>query len=251
MRHLIQHMKKIISLILCVLFSIHGFCQENKYALQITHLKDNFYVYVSYGTYNGEKYPANAMYLVTAKGVILFDTPWGDQYYQPLLDSIWKRHHQKVIMCISTHFHTDRTGGLKYYRSKGIKTYATHQTDSLCIVHGDNRPQYLIPQDTTFDIGGYQFETFYAGPGHTMDNIEILFPKERILYGGCFIKSVEDKTLGNLDDADVKNWGQSIKTLQQKFPRPEFVICGHNDWHNKNSVQHTLNMVIDFNKNHR
>jgi len=69
-------MKKIISLILCVLFSIHGFCQENKYALQITHLKDNFYVYVSYGTYNGEKYPANAMYLVTVKGVILFDTPW-------------------------------------------------------------------------------------------------------------------------------------------------------------------------------
>jgi metallo-beta-lactamase class B len=244
-------MKKFISLTFYVLFSIPGFCQKNKYALEFAHLKDNFYVYVSYGTYNGEKYPANAMYLITKKGVILFDTPWDEQYYQPLLDSIWARHHQKVIMCIATHFHTYRTGGLKYYRSRGIKTYTTHQTDSLCSIHHDNRAQYLVPQDTTFHIGGYEFETFYAGPGHTMDNIEILFPKERILYSGCFIKSVEDKTLGNLDDADVKNWGQSIQKLREKFPNPEFVICGHNDWHNKNSIQHTLNMVIDFNKSHR
>ncbi len=244
-------MKKFIFLTFYVLFSIPGFCQKNKYALEFAHLKDNFYVYVSYGTYNGERYPANAMYLITKKGVILFDTPWDEQYYQPLLDSIWARHHQKVIMCIATHFHTDRTGGLKYYRSRGIKTYTTHQTDSLCIIHHDNLAQYLIPKDTTFHIGGYQFEIFYAGPGHTMDNIEILFPKERILYGGCFIKSVEDKTLGNLDDADVKNWGRSIERLWKKFPEPEFVICGHNDWHNKNSIQHTLNMVIDFNKSHR
>jgi metallo-beta-lactamase class B len=222
-------MKKIIFLISYVLFSIPGFCQKNKYVLEFAHLKDNFYVYVSYGTYNRERYPANAMYLITKKGVILFDTPWDEQYYQPLLDSIWARHHQKVIMCIATHFHTYRTGGLKYYRSRGIKTYTTHQTDSLCSIHHDNRAQYLVPQDTTFHIGGYEFETFYAGPGHTMDNIEILFPKERILYSGCFIKSVEDKTLGNLDDADVKNWGQSIQKLREKFPNPEFVICGHND----------------------
>lgn len=243
-------MKKNILSFLLYLCSLSGFAQKNKYPLEITHLKDNFYVYVSYGSYNGERYPANAMYLVTKKGVILFDTPWGGQHYQPLLDSIWARHHQKVVMCISTHFHTDRTGGLKYYRSKGIKTYSTHQTDTLCIVHHDNRAQYLIPEDTTFSVGGYYFQTYYAGPGHTMDNIEILFPKEKILYGGCFIKSVDDKTLGNLDDADVRDWGRSLKKLELKFPNPEFVICGHNDWRNKSSLQHTMKMVKEYNENH-
>lgn len=243
-------MIKNILIFLLGAFALNGFTQKNNYPLKITHLKDNFYVYVSYGTYNGEKYPANAMYLVTKKGVVLFDTPWGDQYYQPLLDSIWARHHQKVILCISTHFHADRTGGLQYYRSKGIKTYSTLQTDSLSKIHGDKRAQYLMHGDTTFNINGYHFQTFYAGPGHTLDNIEILFPKEKILYGGCFIKSVDDKSLGNLEDANVKEWGNSIKRLNEKFPNPQLVICGHNDWHNKNSVQHTLEMVIDCNKNH-
>lgn len=243
-------MKNWLFLMLFILCSINGFSQKDEYPLEITHLKGNFYVYISYGTYNSERYPANAMYLVTKKGVILFDTPWDKQYYQPLLDSIWKKHHQNVIMCISTHFHKDRTGGLKYYRSKGIKTYTTCKTDSLSIIHHENRAQFLMAKDTTFHIGGYSFQTYYAGAGHTIDNVEILFPKEKILYGGCFIKSVKDKNLGNLEDADVKEWGNSLKKLQQKLPNPKYVIPGHNDWKNKNSLQHTLNMVEDYNRMH-
>ena len=119
-----------------------------------------------------------------------------------------------MITCIATHFHADRAGKLRCYRSKGIKTYTTDQTNPLSIVHHDNRAQYLIPQDATFHIGAYQFEAF-AGPGHTREKIEILFPKERILYGSCFIKSAEDKNLGNPGDADAKNRGRSIERIRQ------------------------------------
>jgi metallo-beta-lactamase class B len=239
---------KVFLFLLLWMFSMNVFGQIGSYPLQITHLKGNFYVYVSYGMYNNEHYPANSMYLLTNKGVVLFDTPWDEEYYQPLLDSIWARHHQKVIMCISTHFHKDRTGGLKYYRSKGIKTYTTFKTDSLSIIHHANRAQFLIAGDTTFHIASYNFQVYYAGPGHTLDNVEILFPKEKILYGGCFIKSVADKNLGNLEDADVKEWGKSLRRLQSKFSNPEYVIPGHNDWLDKNSIQHTLKMVEDYNK---
>lgn len=244
-------MKNALLIFLLCVSSLPGLCQQDRYPLRITHLSGNFYVYISYGTYAGERYPANAMYLVTPKGVVLFDTPWGKAYYQPLLDSIWARHHQKVIMCISTHFHDDRTGGLKYYGAKGIKTYTTRKTDSLCILHHNNRARFLIPQDTTFHVGGYTFQTYYPGPGHTMDNMVIWFPKQKILYGGCLIKSVQDTTLGNLEDADVKAWDNSLRRLQQKFPDPAFIIVGHHDWRNKHSLQHTINMASAYNKAHR
>lgn len=185
-------MKNFVFQSLLIFSSINSFGQAKNYPLEITHLKEGFYVYVNYGTYNNEPFPANAMYLVTNKGVVLFDTPWDERYYQPLLDSIWKKHHQKVTMCISTHFHKDRTGGLKYYRSKGIKTFTTYQTDSLSKMHDENRAQFLMSNDTTFHIGRYSFQTYYPGPGHTIDNIVILFPNEKLLYGGCFIKSVND-----------------------------------------------------------
>lgn len=88
-------------------------------------------------------------------------------------------------MCLSTHFHDDRTGGLSYFAAKGIKTYTTCQTDSLSIIHHNHRAKFLIPHDTTFQIGGYVFQTYYPGAGHTQDNIVIWFPQQRILYGAA------------------------------------------------------------------
>jgi metallo-beta-lactamase class B len=188
--------------------------------------------------------------MVTKKGVILFDTPWQKKYFQPLLDSIRVRHHKKVMMVISTHWHQDRTAGLKYYASKGIKTYTSRQTDSLCVLHHKNRARFLIPRDTTFHIGEGSFQTYYPGPGHTMDNIVIWFPKQKLLYGGCFIKSTDVKTLGNIEDGNVKDWEQSLRRLQKKFPDPKYIITGHYSWRDKKSISHTLDMVEAYNKNH-
>jgi len=62
--------------------------------------------------------PSNSMYLVTNGHVVLFDTPWDEAQFQPLLDSIETKHHLPVILCIVTHYHADRTAGLEYYRQK-------------------------------------------------------------------------------------------------------------------------------------
>ena len=243
-------MKKVFWLyIFCLVTSECG-AQVDKRPLTISPLTNNFYVYLSYGHYDGQDYPANGMYLVTKEGVILFDTPWDETYYQPLLDSIWKRHHKKVVMCISTHFHSDRTGGLKYFRTKGIKTYATKLTDSLCVVHHENRAQFLIFNDTTFNVGGYSFKTYYGGPGHSQDNIVIWVPKYKILYGGCFIKSTPDKDLGNLADASIKEWAGSIHRVQHRFPNPRYIIAGHNDYTDTNSITHTLDLINRYNSKH-
>lgn len=245
-------MKRTLGLLLYLLFALQAFGQQKELsALKFTHLTDNFYLYISYGRYNGQAYPANAMYMVTQNGIVLFDTPWDSSYYQPLLDSLWRRHHKKVIMCVSTHFHTDRTGGLKYYAGKGIKTYTTRQTDSLCILHHDNRAKFLISKDTTFHIGKNTFQTYYPGPGHTADNIVLWFPDQSILYGGCLIKSVQDKSLGNLEDANVNEWANSLHRLQQKFPHPAYVIVGHNDWTNMHSIDHTLDMIFAYRKRNK
>jgi metallo-beta-lactamase class B len=56
--------------------------------LIISHLTGDFYIFTTYGSYNGNPVPANGMYMVTSKGVVLFDTPWDSTQFQPLLDSI-------------------------------------------------------------------------------------------------------------------------------------------------------------------
>jgi glyoxylase-like metal-dependent hydrolase (beta-lactamase superfamily II) len=211
--------------------------------LTISHLTGDFYIYTTYGSYNGMLVPANSMYLVTSKGVVLFDTPWDSTQFQPLLDSIKIKHNKDVVLCISTHFHADRTAGLEFYRRKGVKTYTTERTDKMSKARNEKRAEFLIHNDTLFTMGQHIFQTYYGGEGHSPDNIVIWFDKEKILYGGCVVKSMEAEDLGNLSDANVKAWAVTIKNIQHKFKNPNYIIPGHQDWNSKESLAHTLNLI--------
>lgn len=127
--------------------------QQSPDKLKITHLAGDFYVYTTYNLYKGERIPANGMYLVSSRGVVLFDSPWDTTQFQPLLDSIQARHHQNVVICIATHFHNDRTAGLEYFRKQGIRTYTSALTDELSRKDGMKRAEFLIAKDTVFYRG--------------------------------------------------------------------------------------------------
>jgi metallo-beta-lactamase class B len=243
---------RILTTTIALLLSLTNiFGQAAQPKLIITPLTGDFFVYTTFNTYQGNLIPANGMYLVTENGVAVFDSPWDTTQFQPLLDSIKWRHHKKVVMCIATHSHEDRTGGLEYYRQQGIKTYTTKQTDDICKARGRKRAEYLISKDTVFRVGQYAFQTYYAGQGHTPDNIVIWFDKARVLYGGCLIKSVEASNLGNLADANVKAWGGTLLNIQHKFGEPEYIIPGHQAWTSKKSLKHTLRMVRQYNRKSR
>ena len=234
---------------LTLIFSLTlTFGQAKDSNLQITRLTGDFYIYTTYNLYKGEKIPANGMYLVTTEGVVLFDTPWDAAQFQPLLDSIKVRHNKRVVMCIATHFHDDRTAGLEYYRLQGIKTYTTVHTDELSKQSNKKRAEFLLTKDTVFSVGKYTFETYYPGPGHTADNIIIWFEQQKILYGACLIKSAYDEDLGYLGDANKTEYATSVKNVQLKCPHPKYIIVGHGDWTNTKSLEHTLSMAEDLRK---
>lgn len=236
-------MKIINCLLILVFFISNVYGQTASDKLKITPLKEHFFIYTTYNSYENSSTPAHGMYLVTEKGVVMFDTPWDTTQFQPLLDTIWARHHQKVIMAFATHWHSDKTNGLEYYRKLGIRTYTTLLTDELSKKNEKKRAEFLMTKDTVFNVGPYSFETYYPGEGHTSDNIVIWFEKEKVLYGGCLIKGVEDKTLGYLGDANVSAYETTLKNVQQKCRNPKFIVIAHSDWRNTNSLKHSIKMA--------
>jgi metallo-beta-lactamase class B len=238
---------KIFSILLILFHSFNSsYSQAKNKALNISHLTGDYYIYTTYGSYRDNPVPSNSMYLVTPAGAVLFDTPWDSTQFQPLLDSIRSRHQMDVVMCIATHFHADRTAGLEYYGRKGIKTYTTKQTDELSRIHNEKRAAFLIYHDTSFTIGRHTFQTYFGGAGHTPDNIVVWIENEKILYGGCLVKSVEAEDLGNLSDANVKEWTSTIENIQRKFKTPKYIIPGHLDWNSTGSLTHTLNLIQQY-----
>lgn len=215
--------------------------------LRIEKVTERCYVYTTWQPLdNGHYYPANGVYVVGEDGVFLIDSPWDSTQLAPLLDSIALRHRQAVRWCVATHFHNDRTRGLAYYSKKGIATYTTALTDSLSIARGEPRAAYRIPNDTTFDIGGTLVTCYYPGPGHTEDNIVIWVSGDKLLHGGCFVKSTQAFGLGNLADARTALWPLSLKKMATRFPRPRYIIPGHEDWRNKRSIRYTRKLLRKY-----
>ncbi len=218
------------------------FAQADK-KLIIEPLSGNFYVYTTFNTYQDSKVRANGVYLVTNKGVVLFDTPWDTTQFQPLLDSIQLRYNKKVIMAFATHWHSDKTAGLEYYKQLGIRTYTTELTDRLSKKNNAKRAQFLMTKDTTFRVDQYQFETYYPGEGHTQDNIVIWFPKEKILLGGCLIKGAKDENLGFLGDGNTKTYASALLNVERRYPNPKFIITTHSDWRDINSLKNSIKLA--------
>jgi metallo-beta-lactamase class B len=237
-------MMRTILLTLIFVYSLTNvFGQQEEPKLKISPLTGDFYIYTTYNTYEGSRIPANGMYLVAKDGVVLFDTPWDTTQFQTLLDTIKLKHHKDVTMCLATHWHGDRTAGLEYYKQLGIKTYTTSLTDELSKKNGHKRAEYLIAKDTIFNIGGYSFETYYPGQGHTADNIVVWFDQAKILYGGCLIKGADAKNLGYLGDANIAAYETTLRRVQKKYRKPKFIIISHSDWDNLNSLKHSIRLA--------
>ena len=229
-----------------------SFIVQAQNGISIVHITGSFYKYTTWKTFDDKppaKIPANGMFVLTDSGAILIDTPFDTTQFQELLDNIELLHQKKVIFCLATHSHNDRTPGLEYYSSIGIPTYTTTLTDSLCVKRNEKRAEYHFLNDTTFRIGEIEFSTFYPGKGHAPDNIVIWFPEAKVLYGGCFVKSTESKDLGSLADADVKAWEKSMQRLIKKYPDAKYVIPGHFGGMTKKSLQHTLRLIQAKNNN--
>lgn len=232
---------KHLLLIFLHLIAYQAFAQ--KFQLQVTPLVSGYYVHTSFQLYNNTPFPSNGLIVSTTEGLVLIDTGWGEEQTKQLLKWIKKNLKQEVVLCIATHAHEDRVGGIKLLLKKGIRFVSTPLTAQKTADQGLPKPEGVLSNDTTFVIGKTTIQTYFPGAGHTDDNIVVYFPDAKILAGGCLIKSYVAMGIGNIADANLKTWRQSVKNVQLKFPDTQFVIPGHEKWDSLESFSHTYQLI--------
>lgn len=226
-------------IIVVALFASGAFAQP----LKLTPLDDSTCLFTTWQNYQGYAVSSHGLIKITAKGALLIDTPWDTTQFQPLLDSVKTNYGQDVKWVISTHSHADRTAGLNYYNAKGIATFSSFSTWKICGERGEPQATYPFYRDTLFQFGNTSVQTFFPGAGHASDNIVIWFPDNRLLYGGCFVKSTEAVDIGNRADANLGTWADAIRLTRKTFRHPEWIIPGHGSWKSKRSLKHTLKLI--------
>lgn len=232
-------MKKLFSLITL----IGSFTFGQIKPIQIDPINNNLFVYQTFNSFNGVEYNANSMYLVTNKGIILFDVPWQKSQYQELNDMLQEKYNLPVIAVFATHSHDDRAGDLSFYNDLNIPTYATSLTNSKLKKEGKATSKFEIELGKTYKFGTEKFVVEYFGEGHTSDNVVVWFPKYKVLNGGCLIKGADAVNLGYIGEANVAEWPKTVQKLVAKHPKIKQVIPGHDNWKAIGHIENTFKLL--------
>jgi len=219
--------------------------------LEIEKLTEKVFIHKSfYSSEQWGKVPCNGLIFINGNEVAVFDTPVDDTTSSELLNWIEDKKDAKVKAIIVNHFHSDCLGGLNVFHNKNIESYSSKLTIELA--KGDSINNPVIPKkgfedELILSIGNEKIFNKYFGEGHTKDNIVSFIPSEKILFGGCLIKAT-GAGKGNLEDANVNEWSQTVIQVKNYFPDIKFVVPGHGNYGDTSLLDYTINLFKEDNQ---
>lgn len=196
-------------------------------ALKIRRVGNNTYVHVSYlndDTFG--KVACNGMVVSNEDETIIYDTPADSLASRQLIAWIRDELKSKINLIIPTHFHYDCLGTLDLFHEEKVPSMANNLTIELARSRYNMLPQQGFDKYYSHQIGKEVVISDFIGSGHTKDNIVGYYQKDNVLFGGCLVKSL-GAGKGNLNDAVLEDWSNTIHSIQEKYPDINVVIPGH------------------------
>ncbi len=239
--------------LLCALFLISLNCQFAKKAkfkigetikvsagLEIIPISENVLIHRTFlDIPNYGPFPCNGLIYKNKKKAYVFDTPTTNEISKELILWLTQNYNITIEGVIINHFHVDCLGGLQAFHDYLIPSYAHNQTIKSAVINNISIPMTGFDDELILKLGNEQIVNTFFGEGHTRDNIVSWLPKEKVLFGGCMIKSLKAGK-GNLKDANIKEWSKTVKKIKDKYKDIKFVIPGHGDYGDSELLDYTI-----------
>ena len=196
--------------------------------IEIIQLSDALYMHVSQlKLKNGALVPCNGLVFIDNNEAVIFDTPTSNDASKALIQWVEDSLQSKITAVIPTHFHIDCLGGLTAFHDSRINSIAHDKTIALARNNGNKElPKMGFDKTKELLVGHERVNIVFFGEGHTADNVVAYMPKEHALFGGCLIKSI-DASKGNLEDANIKQWPNTIKRIKEEYKDLKIIVPGH------------------------
>ena len=246
-------MNKILGFILFGFMHLTGYCQYKNEPIKISKdlelikITENAYVHVSYA-YLPEygRISANGLIFISNKNAFLFDTPWSDSLTLDLVTYLKDKMGLKISGFVPNHWHSDCMGGLGFLKSQGIESYANQKTIDIAGKNNLPLPAHGFNDSLKLYLDDKAINCYYLGAAHSLDNIVVWIPSEKILFPGCMVKSLNSTDLGNISDGDIKAYPGTIDKVINKFAAAKIVIPGHGQFGGQDLLLHTKELLSRF-----
>ncbi|HLP17473.1 MAG TPA: subclass B1 metallo-beta-lactamase [Bacteroidota bacterium] len=211
--------------------------------IEVIKISEHAYVHVSYTSLpQYGRVGSNGMILLNHGKAALFDTPMTDSLTAVLVRWIQDSLHAKITVFIPNHWHVDCMGGLATLQRMGVESYANDMTIRIARSKHLPLPRHGFKDSLTVLLGDAHIICRYLGPAHSMDNIVVWIPSEKILFAGCMAKELKSTNLGNTADGDVAKYPDTIAKVLHYYHDAAFVIPGHGEFGGIELLKHTLEL---------
>lgn len=210
--------------------------------LEIVKMTENYFLHISYmenSTFG--RFSCNGLIYINNNEAVFLDTPPDTIITKQLLNWFMKTYPGiKIKGIIVNHFHDDCLGGLNEFHKLGIKSYSHELTPGLAINSGNLVTQNIFKDKLEIEVGDEKVTCRYFGEAHTKDNIIVWIPENEILFGGCMISINSSK--GNLADANINEWTNTVEKVKIEFKSAKIVIPGHGNFGGTNLLDYTIRL---------
>lgn len=186
---------------------------------------------------------SNAGFVVTADGVVVFDSLGTPALARKLIAEIRKVTQQPIRRVIVSHWHADHYYGLQAFKTLGAEIWA-HEA-AQAVLGSDAAADRLAQRrdtlgpwidagfkavpadvwlagDTDFRMGGLTFRLRHVGPAHAPDDVVMFVEEDRVLFSGDVVFKGRVPFVG---EADSKAWLAALDRLLAFDPR--VMVPGH------------------------
>jgi metallo-beta-lactamase class B len=243
-------MKRVLLILSLGLFHLAGVCQ-NVYEpvrisndLELIKISGNAYIHVSFTEVPGfGRVSANGLIFINNHNAFLFDTPWTDSLTKTLICYLKDTMGLRISGFVPNHWHEDCMGGLGYLQSRKIVSYANQLTIDIARSKNLPVPTNGFKDSTTLYLENKVIKCYFFGAAHSLDNIVVWIPSEKILFPGCMVKSLNSTNLGNITDGDLIAYPGTIDKVIKKFSTAKVVIPGHGQFGGLDLLMHTRDLI--------
>lgn len=216
--------------------------------LEVTRLTDTAWRVVSRRDMGGDwgTIPANGLLVLSGDVAALIDTPWTDEQTRRLFDWVEREHGARIEVIVPTHSHGDCLGGLAAAHELGARSYGHERTAEFARRSGDAAPEATFRESYDLQLGNRRLELRHLGAGHTEDNIVAWLPDEKILFGGCLIKSAHSQTMGYVDEADLDAWPETLERVRRRYGEEALIVPGHGRPGGLETIERTLRLIEEY-----
>lgn len=201
--------------------------------LEINKISEHTFIHICDGS--------NGIIYINSGEAIIVSTPPTDETTESLINWVKDSLNAEIKGFIIDSWHPDNMEGLDIVNKFGIKSYSNESTQQIAKAKGLPIPQVGIPQKMEFNVGNRKLVARYFGPAHTDDGIVVWIPDEKILFGSNAVRNYNG-WIGNIGDADVNKWSETIEKIRDEYITVKTVIPGHGNYGGPELLDYTINL---------